>query len=97
MANFYYDYVNDSNLTPFIGLGAGIVRYEERNICDNYTKYSPAIQVLSGISYSITEKLNLDFGYRYYHMKDLTIKNSCLSPKIKYRTHEGLVGIRLAI
>ncbi|MCF8494278.1 MAG: outer membrane beta-barrel protein [Rickettsiaceae bacterium] len=97
IANVYYDYVNNSNFTPFIGVGAGLVRYEERNKCGDYVRYSPAIQVMSGVSYSVTEKLNLDLGYRYYHMKDVAIKNNCLSPKIKYRTHEGVIGIRVSI
>ena len=97
MANVYYDYINSTNFTPFIGLGAGFVRYEERNTCGNDTRYSPAIQIMPGVSYSVTKKVNLDLGYRYYHMKDIAIKNNCLSPKIKYRTHEGLIGIRVSI
>lgn len=97
MANFYYDYANRTKLTPFVGIGGGIVRYEERNKCGHDVVYSPALQVIAGASYVINSKLNLEMGYRYYHMKDVKIKNNCLSPKIKYSLHEGLVGVRFSL
>ena len=97
MINGYIDLANKTAFTPFIGLGAGVTRYEERNNCGNYTTHSPAIQITTGVSYKLNDSITFDVGYRYFRMKDTNITNKCLSPKIQYRTHEAMIGMRYSL
>lgn len=94
MINGYYDLVNSTDFTPFLGLGLGVTKYEERNECGNYSTYSPSAQITTGVAYKIDDVVSINAGYRHFHMKDTKIKNECLSPKIKYRTNEGFLGVQ---
>jgi long-subunit fatty acid transport protein len=55
------------------------------------------MQVSLGLGYKINESLRLDAGIKHFHMKDTNITNKCLSPKIKYRTNEGFLGLKYFI
>ena len=95
MINFYVDYANDSSFTPFVGVGGGLVFFKENNTCGKPKSTKPAFQITPGVSYKLNEQLSIDLSYRYFQMKDTNITNNCLSPKIKYNTHEGLLGLKL--
>jgi|GEM_PF-1831109 len=97
MLNGYFELPTQNNLIPFAAIGAGITRYEERNECGNYHTNSPSMQVSLGLGYKINESLRLDAGIKHFHMKDTNITNKCLSPKIKYRTNEGFLGLKYFI
>ena len=74
MMNVFYDILPTNKVHPFVGLGAGAIRsqidYQGTNgPLYNYairqTKTAPAYQALAGLSWAITNKLNLDLTYRY--------------------------------
>ena len=82
-ANVYYDFVNDSNLTPYIGGGIGAAYLDTTS---KITIYDPnTSQVLEradgnqdgwnfawnlggGVAYQISDTTALDLGYRYTDM-----------------------------
>lgn len=77
----YYDFFPYSWFTPFVNAGVGYTRHRldfENKIIN--TKYSTkdnnfTWSLGAGISAKITNRLNLDAGYRYYDMGDIS-KNS---------------------
>lgn len=95
MGNIYFDFRNNSPFTPFVGIGGGAVYYRERNDCGSPNTVKPGFQITTGINYRINKNLGLDIGYRYFRMQDAPITNKCLSPKIKYNTHEGITGLKI--
>jgi len=73
-ANFYYDFHNSSDFTPYIGAGAGLAfnyagytaSYRGRSFASD-EKYSTtfAWNVGAGCSYAFNENFALDVAYRY--------------------------------
>jgi OOP family OmpA-OmpF porin len=62
MANVIYDIAPDRSVHPFVGLGAGAVRFEE----DYEDSEGFAWQALAGVSWRVTEHAHLDLIYRYF-------------------------------
>ena len=56
-ANFYLDYQNESTLTPYITVGAGMAFIGDRS---NF-----AWNAGTGVRFEITENIDLDFSVRY--------------------------------
>ncbi len=81
MANFYYDFHNSSNFTPYVGAGLGLafiyadinVDLNNSDIHMNYASYGKnqtnfAWQVGAGVAYNFTENVAVDLAYRYVNM-----------------------------
>lgn len=79
-ANVYYDFVNDSKFTPYVGAGLGGAymdvsmssRYVtgggqvlETEMGGSHANWSFAWNVGAGCSYTINDNMALDLGYRY--------------------------------
>ena len=71
MINGYYDYLNDSQFTPYIGAGVGATLVEvDRAGDDNSTdkfegeQWVPSIMLSAGSTYDLNERLSLDLAYR---------------------------------
>jgi opacity protein-like surface antigen len=65
LGNVYYDWKNDSGLTPYVGAGLG---YGWTNaVGGGYTSTSGVAAGLAlGVSYDMTNNLALDVGYRFH-------------------------------
>ena len=83
MANFYYDFHNSSNFTPYVGAGIGLAfiygdfsvaahDYETGKYVDlgslGKSQTNFAWQVGAGVAYNFTENVAVDVAYRYVNM-----------------------------
>ena len=76
LVNGYYDFKNNSNVTPFIGAGLGLAKLDasalriENIYYDSDSDIVPAAQLSLGANVEITEVVSLDFKYRYFFTAD---------------------------
>ncbi|MDE2444662.1 MAG: porin family protein [Alphaproteobacteria bacterium] len=68
MGNVYFDWKNDSPITPYVGVGAGYGWVNRAGIGVN--DQGVAIGATAGVSMDMTNNLALDVGY---HFKDIMI------------------------
>lgn len=104
MINGYYDFYNQSSLTPYVGLGLGLaeVKYENEwwedspmGILSGKWKASKTKfvwNVAAGLSYKINEKTSLDLGYRYVDYGSFSKEGS----KFETKANEFSLGVRFA-
>jgi opacity protein-like surface antigen len=95
MGNAYFDIPTKSALTPYLGagLGFGIARGDVSNGTD--TDLVGAIQLMAGISYDISPKAALTFGYRYFTTSDPGFALPLVgSFETEYTSHDFLFGAR---
>ncbi|MBQ8345981.1 MAG: porin family protein [Alphaproteobacteria bacterium] len=104
MINGYYDFYNQSSLTPYVGLGLGLakVKYENEWWEDSSmgifsgkwkaSKTKMVWNVAAGLSYKINEKTNLDLGYRYVDYGSFSKEES----KFETKANEFSLGVRFA-
>lgn len=83
LANGYADLGTWYNLTPYIGVGIGTSYNRLGSITDQgvnggfglsraSSKFTPAWALMTGIAYSVTPNLKLEFGYRYLNMGQMS-------------------------
>ena len=102
MANVYYDFVNSSKWTPFVGGGIGGIDLNFDNLkaagapVTNDGDFVFAYQGIAGVSYAVNEQLSLKADYRYLGTVD---GNYSVNPayasgpaKGSYASHSVLVG-----
>ncbi len=65
MFNLIYDITINGPITPYLGVGLG-VGWEEEAENEEF-----AYQILAGISYAVSPRVDLILGYRYFAMNDL--------------------------
>lgn len=110
MFNTYYDIDTGSAFTPYLsaGIGASVIdatfgfnfpndtTVEGGSISKTKTKFAWAVGL--GVSYNLSQNVDLDLGYRYLNAGKITIDNSydagseSLSAKIA--THDVSLGLR---
>ncbi len=60
MANIYYNFPTDGNLTPYIGVGAGLALEQEQG------SNAFAYQTMAGLDYKVSSNSTVFAGYRYF-------------------------------
>jgi opacity protein-like surface antigen len=98
LLNLYYDFVNDSSFIPFITAGIGYAKVELNdfnlsgsgmpNINEDDEVF--AYQVGAGVGYVVSEKITLDFKYRYFGTDDPEFDIT----EAEYASHNFYFGIR---
>ena len=102
MANGYYDFVNCSKWTPYVGAGLGMSWLKAR-LVENNTKVmnkhvtNLAWQVMAGVVYQINNRWAIDAGYRYADLGRVR-KNygDGYVDKFATREHDFMLGVRLS-
>lgn len=107
MANAYFDFLNCTSWTPYVGAGLGTswlkakqFAYTDGGKSKNFDKsvYNLGWQVMAGIAYKINSNWTIDAGYRYADLgrirKHEVIGDVSQIAKIKVREHSALLGIR---
>ena len=95
----YYDFFPDFWFTPFVNAGAGYTRhrldFNNKTIDQRYSAKDNNFtwSLGAGVSAKLTNRLNLDVGYRYYDMGDL----SELNGKTDVTDHEIYAGLRYVL
>lgn len=107
MANAYFDFLNCTSWTPYIGAGLGTSYlkakrfvYADGTKAKNFDKsvYTLGWQVMAGVAYKINSNWSVDAGYRYADLgrirKHEVFGANSTTAKIKVREHSALLGIR---
>lgn len=98
MLNGYYNFSlgNNSGITPFVTGGIGVARTNIDNLdvdggTTNGKSTDLAYQIGGGVSYAVTETVNLDARYRYLGVKDMSFEGAEATGK----SHEVSLGVRV--
>lgn len=67
MLNGYYDFVNSSAFTPYVGAGAGATYHEDSG--EGHFAY----QLMSGVSYDVGSSDRVSVGYRYFNASEVSL------------------------
>jgi len=107
MANAYFDFLNCTSWTPYIGAGLGTSYLKAKQFVyangakfKNFDKsvYTLGWQAMAGVVYKINSNWSVDAGYRYADLgrirKHEVFGNNSTTAKIKVREHSALLGIR---
>jgi opacity protein-like surface antigen len=112
MVNAYYDFGSFGGFIPYVGAGLGVsynvlddVRQNDGGRIDGGKNLSLAWSVMAGVGYKVSERMTLDFGYRYIDMGSVesggVIHCPCGSDAVTNKlrvndltAHELKVGIR---
>lgn len=94
MANIFYDFNTGSNLTPYLGAGAGVANVTNNIDAVNGSITSsnsttPAYQAMTGVSYysELYPYTSIRVGYRYF---------SAVAPEARYSSHILDTGIQVS-
>ncbi len=68
MLNLLYDFNRGGRFEPYLGVGVG---YGDVDVDDIASDSGIAYQAMAGIAIGLTERLDLDIGYRYFVVPDL--------------------------
>jgi opacity protein-like surface antigen len=71
LGNIYLDFVNPSNVTPYITAGVGTARVELNDFfTQDYDDTVLAYQVGAGLGFQINPHMTIDLKYRYFTTED---------------------------
>ncbi|MBN1472407.1 MAG: porin family protein [Syntrophaceae bacterium] len=96
LANTYIDFVNKTNVTPYItaGIGSATVKVNDFEVAGLQIGNSDdtvfAYQIGAGIAYAINEKFTIELKYRYHDIAELDFDGI----KIDFANHDAYVGLR---
>lgn len=98
LANLYLDFDNSSRVTPFIGVGGGILRLsidelrsDSVSIGDE-SDLTEAWQFMAGVAVKLSPHANVDLTYRYLGCNDLAWAGASAD----YTVSSFVVGLRYA-
>jgi len=102
MANALYDFINSTPVTPYLGIGAGLADIKYSNVRLSSTtniddsSMRPAVQGIAGVSYKVTDNVNIFANYQYLTTSRYKIESSSGSGVAtdQYKANEFLVGLR---
>lgn len=108
MANAYFDFLNCSSWTPYVGAGLGTSWLKAKisgSENDSATEtvfdksvYNLAWQVMAGVAYKVNTNWTVDAGYRYADLgrirKHTIDEDGFDTTKLKVRDHEVMLGVR---
>lgn len=91
MINGYYDIKNKSSVTPFIGVGVGMINGEFEDDVDSVDDDQFGYNLMAGVSLAADKNLNFDFSYRFQTTAD---DFEQAGDKIEYMSSSFFVGMR---
>ncbi len=65
MINGYYDFKNTTAVTPFIGVGVGVLNGELKDAGTKTTDTVFGYSLATGLAFKASENVNIDLTYRY--------------------------------
>jgi opacity protein-like surface antigen len=100
LVNGYYDFKNNSSITPFIGAGLGFAKVDVGAISvpgfGTVTTSADdtvfAYQIGAGVGFAVNEKVSLDLKYRYFATSDPDFEGT----EAEYSSHNLYAGVRVS-
>lgn len=107
--NAFFDFHNDTPVTPYLGGGVGFAALHLSDTFATNTSTGAygqlyqdsddtvfAYQVGAGLEIALNRRLSLDLGYRYFGTAQANFTNNFpTSTSMKFESHNGAVGIRV--
>jgi len=98
MVNGFWDFENQSSVTPYLGAGLGLANVEVKG--DDFDKDDDTVfayQFAAGVAFAMTPYLSLDLGYRYFATEDPELDDDGIgaSYETEYQTHNATLGLRM--
>jgi len=87
MLNGYYDFNRGGGWEPYIGLGIG---YGTLDLDTVDEESSWAWQAMAGVAIPLSERLDLDIGYRYFRMEEVDFGVA----EVDYEHQAATIGLR---
>jgi outer membrane protein OmpA-like peptidoglycan-associated protein len=104
MVNALYDFNPDGWFQPYLGLGVGAARVNINAVQPGVGSFDDsdgnlAYQALAGVAFALTERLDLDIGYRYFAAPDLNFEGigsvaTAATMEADYEHQAVTVGLR---
>jgi OmpA-OmpF porin, OOP family len=105
MLNLYYDFNRGGRFEPYVGLGAGAAKVDidvegTGAVFDGASSEDTvfAYQAMAGVAIGLSERLDLDIGYRYFMAPDVDISESFdeipTDAETDYEHQAVLIGLR---
>ncbi|NVN92946.1 MAG: porin family protein [Desulfuromonadales bacterium] len=101
LINFIGVFHTNSRWSPYVGLGAGAALVKASDLKEagyplsNSSAVAFAYQAAVGVDFTLTERLSLDFGYRFFGCLPPTFKESGGHTfKMDYYSHNLVLGLR---
>lgn len=98
LVNGYYDFAAWGNFVPYLTAGIGGVSIDDKQPGTSWDENAKvfAYQLGAGVGVPLTEKLTLDFRYRFLSMTDPTFSDGGSSWKTEFDSHNLTAGLRMA-
>ena len=93
---YTFDKIPQSNLRPYIGAGLGYVQEIDLDLVNGGVEYSysknneMAYQFMTGITYTLTKKIDLDAGLRYVRVDSINLKRENGSGELRNVDYDPL-------
>ncbi len=87
MVNAYYDFNRGGRFEPYLGAGVGYANYD---LDFNGDEDAVAWQALAGVAIGLTDRLDLDVGYRFFNIPEADFSGTDVS----LEEQSIMVGIR---
>lgn len=99
LINGYFDFENESSITPFISLGVGWAKIKVSDIetkdGDSWNTSGDdivlAYQIGAGLGFAVTNNAFIDIKYRYFGTDDVDLADD----EVEYSSHNLYVGTRV--
>ncbi len=105
MINGYYNFINNTDLTPYIMTGVGIAHNQagkytmtfgsSEEFLPKHAKNNFAFQFGGGVGFKVIESISLDLGYKYVNLGKISTKRTevLAAHKGGLTAHEVSVGL----
>lgn len=101
MLNGFYDFKNETNWTPYVGVGVGTMRLDVDGVNPiggarvDEEDWVLAGQAIGGVNYTINDRLGIFTDYRYLVTDDAEATTSAGVPvEAEYSEHRIMIGLR---
>jgi opacity protein-like surface antigen len=71
LGNFYFDFVKNSSVTPYVTAGIGVANIELNDLGYDYDDTVLAYQVGAGFAFALDQQIIIDLKYRYFRTPEL--------------------------
>jgi OmpA-OmpF porin, OOP family len=88
MINGYYDFNRGGGWEPYVGVGVGYGSLDISGAPDEESSW--AWQAMAGVAVPLTERLDLDVGYRFFRMEDVEFTGA----DVEYEHQAVTLGLR---